>query len=196
METHMSTPLAATTGQANGSRTIYNPVQKDSVRFLKTSAETGGEYSRLEMVVAPGGGNIPHYHTTYAEHFNVVEGTLEVMVGGETHTLHHGETTVAPMNTLHKFHNPSAGPTSCVIEMRPGSEGFEKALRVLYGLAGDGLVRANGIPKNLYYTALIGEWSDMRLPGRYKLAEPLFRVLARRARRIGVDRDLEARYCP
>ena len=34
-----------------------------------------------------------------------------------------------------------------------------------------------------------------RLPGAFTDVEPLFRVLARRARRKGVDRELEARYC-
>jgi hypothetical protein len=42
--------------------------------------------------------------------------------------------------------------------------------------------------------ALLLEWSDIGLPGIYKVAEPLFPLLARWARRKGIDRDLEARY--
>ena len=40
----------------------YHPIQKDNATFLETSEETGGEYSLIEVEVAPGGGNNPHYH--------------------------------------------------------------------------------------------------------------------------------------
>ncbi len=38
-------------------------------------------------------------------------------------------------------------------------------------------------------------WSEMRVPGIFTLAEPLFRLLAMRARRKGIDAELEERYC-
>ena len=96
---------------------------------------------------------------------------------------------------LHNFHNLTDEPTTFLVELRPGSAGFEKSLRVGYGLARDGLTSVKGAPKNPYHMALLLEWSDMRLPGGPALAGPLFRLLARRARRKGIDRDLEARYC-
>ena len=37
-------------------RRIYNPIQKDYATFLKTSEETGGERTVIEIEVAPGGG--------------------------------------------------------------------------------------------------------------------------------------------
>jgi hypothetical protein len=42
---------------------------------------------------------------------------------------------------------------------------------------------------------LILEWADIRLPGIFRLLEPLFGLLARRVRRRGIDRELETRYC-
>jgi hypothetical protein len=42
---------------------------------------------------------------------------------------------------------------------------------------------------------LILEWADIRLPGIFRLVEPLLRFLAKRARRKGIDKELEARYC-
>ncbi len=68
-------------------RRIYHPIQKDYATFLETSQETGGERTLIEIEVAPGGGTTPHYHLTYAEHFEVLEGSLEVTVGEETRTL-------------------------------------------------------------------------------------------------------------
>jgi mannose-6-phosphate isomerase-like protein (cupin superfamily) len=65
---------------ANGSpagkeRRYYHPQQKDYATFLQTSEETGRERTLIEVEVAPGGGNIPHFHKTYDEHFEVLEGT-------------------------------------------------------------------------------------------------------------------------
>ena len=65
-------------------RRIYNPVQKDAATFLETSEETGGERTLIEIEAAPGGGTAPHYHKTYAEHFEVLRGVLEVRVGERT----------------------------------------------------------------------------------------------------------------
>lgn len=178
-----------------GARRIYNPIQKDYATFLETSEEAGGERTLIEIEVAPGGGTPPHYHLTYAEHFEVLEGELEVTVGGETRTPSEGEKAVAPVDTLHNFRNATDEPVTFLCEMRPGQPGFEKGLKVVYGLARDDLVRADGIPKNLYHLALTLEWSEIRLPGIFTFIEPLFGLLARRARRKGIDKELEARYC-
>jgi quercetin dioxygenase-like cupin family protein len=51
---------------ATGSRRYYHPEQKDYATFLKTSEETGGEYTLVNVEVAPDGGTPPHYHKTYA----------------------------------------------------------------------------------------------------------------------------------
>jgi hypothetical protein len=42
-------------------RRYYHPIQKDYATFLQTSEEMGGEYTLIEVEVAPGGGNEPHY---------------------------------------------------------------------------------------------------------------------------------------
>jgi hypothetical protein len=52
----------------------------------------------------------------------------------------------------------------------------------------------DGSPRDPYHMALILEWADIRLPGIFVLLEPLFGLLAKRARRKGIDRELEARY--
>lgn len=176
-------------------RRIYNPIQKDYATFVETSEESGGERSLIEIEVAPGGGTPPHYQLTYAEHFEVLEGTLQVMVGDETRTLAEGEKATVPANTLHNFHNATGETTTFLVEFRPGHGGFEKALKVAYGLAADGRSNPSGLPKNLYHTALLFEWGEGRMTGVFRLVEPVLRLLAKRARRKGIDRKLEARYC-
>ena len=177
-----------------GGRRIYNPVQRDAATFLKTSEETGGERTLAEVEVAPGGGTRPHYHKTYAESFEVIEGELEVLLGRESRVLRAGQSIVVPRNTLHRFRNATGETVTFLCEFRPGQPGMEKTLRVGYGLAADSLTRSDGTPKNLYHMALLLEWSEIRVPGFFTVIEPLMRLLAKRARRKGIDKELEARY--
>ena len=183
-----------TENQLTGQRRYYHPIQKDSATFLKTSEETDGEYTLIEVEVAPGGGNDPHYHKTYDEHFEVLEGALEVLVDKESHILRPGQKAVAKKNSLHRFRNTTEERAKFLVELRPGHAGFEKALKIAYGLASDGRVFGEGTPRNLYHLALLLEWSEVRLPGVFTIMEPLFRLLAKRARRKGIDRELEETY--
>jgi quercetin dioxygenase-like cupin family protein len=176
-------------------RRYYSPAQKDAATFLQTSEETEGERTLIEIEVAPGGGPKPHYHKTYTEHFEVLDGTLEVLVGRETRALSAGQKVVVPRNTLHRFRNATDETVRFLTEMRPGHPGFEKTLKVGYGLAADGLTFSDATPKNPYHMALLLDWAEIRVPGLFALIDPLMRLLARRARRKGIDRQLEARYC-
>lgn len=176
-------------------RRYYNPVEEAYATFLKTSDETGGEYTLIEVEVAPGGGTAPHYHKTYSERFEVLEGTLEVLVGRQTLTLKAGQRAEAHRDTRHRFRNPGGEPARFLVELRPGHAGFEKSVKVAYGLARDGHFRANGAPRNLYHLALLLEWGEMRVPGSFSVIESLFRLLVKLARRKGIDRELEAGYC-
>ena len=76
-------------------------------------ASEARRYYLIEVEVAPGGGNTPHYHKTYDEHFEVLEGALEVLVGQETRILRPGQKAVAKKNVLHRFRNTTgSGPGS------------------------------------------------------------------------------------
>ena len=177
-------------------RRYYHPIQKEYATFLKTSGETGGEFAFIEIEVAPDGGTPPHYHKTYDEHFEVLDGVLEVTLGKEKRILRPGQKAVAPKNTRHCFHNPTGETTTFLVELRPGKTGFEKAIKAGYGLAEDGRDRrTEGFVKSLYQLAVLLEWSEIRFAGVLGLIEPAFRLLAKRARRKGIDRDLEAEYC-
>ena len=129
------------TGIDDRPRRIYNPVQRDAATFLETSEETGGTRTLVELEVAPGGKVTPHYHLTYSERFKVIEGRLTVEIDGVRHELEPGDEAAAAPGRLHAWSNPGAERSVAHVELRPGSPGFEKALRVVYGLASDGLVR-------------------------------------------------------
>jgi quercetin dioxygenase-like cupin family protein len=175
-------------------REIYNPVQRDRVTFLKTAAETGGELTLLEMEVAPGGGNMLHTHTTYSERFTVIEGELGVQIGQQQRVLRAGETDIVPARVVHRWFNSSSQPARIYVELRPSHAGFEQTLRIGYGLAADGRTNAAGIPTNMLHLALLLQMGDMELVGPIAMLAPLFKLLARVARRRGVEAELMARY--
>lgn len=177
-------------------RTIVNPVIKDSVTFIRTAAESGGAVTEIEITLMPGGGNPLHYHKTYSETFTALGGELGVKLGkGRTKILQPGESyTVAPME-VHSFFNPSDEEIQFNVEIEPGHEGFENSLRILYGLAADGLTNKKAVPTRLKHVALIADMSDMYLPGIVTLFAPLLKRVARKARANGEDQQLIKRYC-
>lgn len=173
----------------------YNPAQKDYATILKSASEEEGGLTFLEVEVAPGGGTDPHYHLSYAEHFEVLEGTLTVGVENRTYTLQKGECAVAPINSLHYFRNNTTEPARFLVEIRPGSIGFENSIKVSYGLARDGKTWSDSTPKNFYHLALLLDWGDISLPGLMGKMLPIFRFLAKRAKKKGIDRMLLEKYC-
>ncbi len=132
---------------AGGSRRIYNPVQKDAATFVQTAAESGGLRTVLDLEVAPGGGNMLHYHKTFDEHFTVLTGEFGVQIGTQQFTLRPGESATVPTMTLHRWYNTSTEPAMVRAELKPGSVGFERTLQICYGLAQDGLANRQGLPK-------------------------------------------------
>jgi len=177
------------------SRRIYNPVQKDAVTFVQTSEETNGVCSVLDIEVAPGGGNTLHYHTSFAEHFTVVSGEFGVQIGKEQFNLKPGQSAVVPVMALHRWYNIGQEAALVRVELRPGSSGFERSIQIAYGLASDGFMNKQGLPKSLVHMALLVDLSDTNVPGVFSVIAPLLRMIAKHARRNGIERNLIERYC-
>lgn len=177
-------------------RTIVNPIIKDVVTFLQTAEESGGIVSEAEIRLMPGGGNPLHYHKTYSETFTAIDGDLGLKLGKKnTRILKPGEThTVEPMS-LHCFFNPTDNEIRFNVKLKPGHTGFEHALRILYGLASDGLTDNKSIPKSLKHKAIVVCMSDMNIPGMFTLLFPLLRRVAQKAKANGDEQRLIDKYC-
>jgi quercetin dioxygenase-like cupin family protein len=172
-----------------------NTLQNSEVVFLRTSAETGGEYTLLHTRAEPGSGITRHYHQTYSERFDVLEGVLSVEIDGRTQVLAAGDSCDVPRKAVHRWVNQSTSPVRFLIEAAPASEGLEKGTQILYGLASDGLTLSNGLPRNPMQAAWLMEYSDMLLPGAARSLSSMQRMAADRARTKGVDQQLLGRYC-
>jgi len=175
-------------------REIFNPIQKDQVIFLKTHADTNGEYTLVEVELSHGGGVGLHYHKTYAEKFDCLEGEVQVQLSKTMHSLQGGQSATAMPNTNHLFHNRSGKTCKFRVELRPASRDFEQSLQVGYGLATDGLCKSNGFPKDKLALAWLFDISESNLPGWMSLFEFIIRKQAKKARQKGIDKQLTERY--
>ncbi|MEP7371900.1 MAG: cupin domain-containing protein [Chitinophagaceae bacterium] len=161
-------------------RKIYNPIQRDHVIFLKTHADTGGEYTLVEVELANGGGVGLHYHKTYAEKFSCLEGEVQVKLDKSLHTLMTGESATAGSMVNHLFRNRSGKPCRFTVELRPASPGFEQSLQIGYGLANDGLCKPNGFPIDKLALAWLFDISENNLPGWMSIFEFTLRKQAKK----------------
>ena len=172
-------------------RVIENPIIGDRVTFLKTAEETDGEYMLAKVELAPHGGNAMHYHLTFTEAFEVLEGRLNVDLDGRHLVLGPGEKALVPIRSRHRFYGTSDEPVTFTVGMRPARR-MEEALRVAYGLARDGKTNAKSVPRNVFQLALLYELGESYLVGMPLLVQrAVFGVLAKVARWRGVEKSLE-----
>jgi quercetin dioxygenase-like cupin family protein len=72
--------------------------------LVRSHEDTGGEYVEMEWKLPPGAfAPPPHRHPTQVEEYEVLEGTLEVMVDGKWQTLAAGESASVPVGASHTF---------------------------------------------------------------------------------------------
>ena len=175
-------------------RKIYHPIQKDSVTFLQTAADIGGAYSLAEVELAPGGGVGLHYHKTYSEKFNCLEGEVQIGIGKKILPLLPGGTLTAEPNINHQFRNRSKRPCKFRVEIRPASRSFEQSLQIGYGPARDGACRKNGFPKDKLALAWLLDISESNLPERRRIFESILRRQAKKAVKQGTNKVLMEKY--
>ncbi len=177
-------------------RTIVNPIIKDTVTFLQTAEETGGKITEAELTLMPGGGNPLHYHKTYTETFTAIDGELGVKLGMKhSKILKPGESYRVEAKALHCFFNQTEKEIKFNVKLIPGHTGFENSIRILYGLASDGLTDKKSVPKSIKHMAIIGCMGDMNLPGIFTIMYPLLKLIAKKAKVNGQEQKLIDRYC-
>lgn len=177
-------------------RTIVNPIIKDIVTFLQTSEETNGKMTEAEITLMPGGGNPLHYHKTYSETFQAIDGDLGVKLGKyKSKILKPGESYTVEPKAVHGFFNPTEKEIKFNVRLTPGHTGFENSLRIIYGLATDGLTDKNTVPKSIKHTAIVVCMSDMNLPGLFTFLFPVLKFIAKRAKKSGEEQKLIDTYC-
>ncbi len=132
---------------------IENPVAGDRLIFTKTTQETGGESLEFEIFAQAGASGTPEMvHTFQDESFEVLSGSLNLLVGGQERRLEAGESLVVPKGTPHKWWNESDEEAHVLIEFRPAGR-MEEFLVNFYGLCSD----KGGLPNPLQLAVLFNE---------------------------------------
>ncbi|CAN5329937.1 cupin domain-containing protein [soil metagenome] len=91
----------------------------DKMTFKLTGKDTGGLFTLIEENNAPGVGIPPHVHDNEDEIFRVIEGELEVTVGGDTTILKAGDTAFAPRGVPHTWRVVGNGPVKVDLSIFP-----------------------------------------------------------------------------
>src|SRR5450759_4964710 len=88
-----------------------------------TAADTGGQFTLVEVTCPPGYQGIRHVHHKEDEAFWLLEGRMDLEVGGNHTEMHTGDYAFGPRDIPHNF---SAGDQGCrvLFILTPG--GFEK----------------------------------------------------------------------
>ncbi len=90
-----------------------------------TAADTGGQFTLVEVTCPPGYQGIRHVHHREDEAFWLLEGRMDLEVGGNHIEMHAGDYAFGPRDIPHSF---SAGDAGCrvLFILTPG--GFEKLI--------------------------------------------------------------------
>jgi mannose-6-phosphate isomerase-like protein (cupin superfamily) len=175
---------------------LENPVTGDRLEILNSPlhGEEGPLVFRCEL---PGNskGSPLHRHDALQESFAVESGALTIGLGREgTRVLERGECLTIEPGGLHGFHNASTSTVVFEGVVTPG-EGFEKFLRVMYGLAADGAVGPDGSPIDWRALALALGYGDIVLPAvPAKLQRAVLGALRQAGRKAGLERDFDAYF--
>jgi len=176
-------------------RTFFNPVMNDTATFIETAEESDGKHSLIEIELYKSDGPPLHYHKTFAERFEVIEGTLYLQAGKEQKQIKAGESFTIPAGMPHKFYNITNDKVRFRLVFEPGHTGMENFIKIIYSLAADGLTKKNGVPKNFAHLATILVMSDSNAAGFLTLMSPVIRMVANRAKKNGTEEWLLDKYC-
>ena len=176
-------------------RVFFNPAINDTATFITTSEESKGEFSLIEIDLNKSDGPPLHYHNSFSEKFEVIQGVLYIQIGKEKKVLNPGESVLVPKGVSHKFYNIVDDNVKFRITLRPGSPGMENFIRILYSLAQDGLTDKKGKPNKFAHLASILAMSDTNASGLMSLLSPIIKVVAQKAKKDGTEKWLLDKYC-
>ena len=157
---------------------------------VRANDETGGEYVEMEWRMPPGAfAPPPHRHPTQVEEYEVLEGSLEVMVDGSWRTLGPGDSASVPVGADHTFR--VGGEAVRVRNFhRPGGR-FDEFIEKQHRFASSRRVKGRKRPSTAGVVAMVWqEHSDLLVPTssamRWGMAG-----LARVGRLLGYQRAYE-----
>jgi quercetin dioxygenase-like cupin family protein len=137
--------------------TLQSPKIGQTITFLETAEDTGGEALVIEAVMRPGAFMPPHRHLHQEETFEVLEGTGTFTVSGRKIVLEPGERVRIPAGVAHRFRNATTDDVRVRATLRPALR-TEELFEQLFRLGAHGKVNKLGAPNPLATMRLIREF--------------------------------------
>lgn len=147
---------------------LTHPQFGTQLTFLHTAAETEGRLLEWDTLYkahrGKESGNIAHLHLTFVEQSEVLEGTAGYELKGEERQARVGEHVEIPRGAAHcNLWNASAADMRfrTHIEVNPPNLRpllyIQDSFETLYGLAREGKLDSNGLPKSILQYALLAQ---------------------------------------
>jgi quercetin dioxygenase-like cupin family protein len=134
--------------------TLTNETTGETITFLETAADSGGEYTLIEVEVAPGGGvPMAHVHPYQSETFEIVSGELSMKAGRDRLVAQPGDVVTVAPGQVHKFWNATAYPVRFRCTVAPALQ-FEQFIETMFALGADGKLSRRGMPSPLRLAAI------------------------------------------
>jgi len=131
------------------------------------SADSAGEFVGMQFTLPAGSvPPPPHVHPSQVEEYEIVEGTLELMVAGDWRTLQVGESAAVPIGVLHTFRNRSGAPVRVANAHRPAMRFEDYIEHICVLLRARGIKGAKDPRVPLYLSMLMLEYPETLTAGR------------------------------
>jgi quercetin dioxygenase-like cupin family protein len=144
---------------------LENPVTGESLVFVATAAETGGECTVFDAYVRPNGSvAAPHVHPYQTELFEIRAGRMGARIGREKIGASAGDVLTVRPGIPHQFWNAGDDELQFRATVTPSLD-FESLIETMFALAVDGKTNKKGMPNPLRLAVIAQAHFDVvRLP--------------------------------
>jgi mannose-6-phosphate isomerase-like protein (cupin superfamily) len=150
-----------------------------------STLETDGKFFEMELTLPPGViAPPPHVHPVQEEDYEVLAGTLDVLLDGSWRSLSAGESMRVPAGSPHTFGNSSGGTVRVRNTHRPALQ-FQYYFEKLHELVTSGKVTSFKNFSSLIYMSLLWEQHEREIVAARAPQRAVMSVLARAGRRLG-----------
>lgn len=133
---------------ARNGQTLSHPITGETITWLETAASTAGRHLRFKLDVEPGGyASVEHIHPEQDERFEILEGSMELLLNGGRRMLHSGDVALVPKGAPHQWWNASKErELSFHVTFTPALN-TETMFEQVWGLAAQGKCTPDGGPR-------------------------------------------------
>lgn len=163
--------------------------------FLKTSAETNGEFLQIECFSPPAIEREPeHIHPFQENSFKITSGNCIFRIDGKEQVVGPGQSISIPANVPHYFWNAGDTVAHYIQEFRPALK-IDRFFETFFALARDGKLDKKGIP-NFFHVSIIGlaHKDEIRLTNPpWALQYIIYKILAPFGKLMGYRADYKSK---